>query len=343
MAESLRGKLILASPVLRDPNFVRTVVLIAEHTDEGAMGLVLNRPAGSTVGEAVPDLSWLAGDTEPVYVGDDSTFASSLVSGLLRGPGRALRGVVTSQLPSGLQVDLSVPVTDGTAAISLTGEASAFSPADTDELFAQLAWTLRQDPDVDAFTLDIDGRAVRSGEGETVIPVEVGDRLDPAGFQTDTLLYGLRDGRLMSGTPGALDPVDGVLGRVALGRDHDVGDRLEPGDLGPDLADRPVRVPVSAEVHRPRAPLLAVEHVEADVGRDPVEPAAEGRAALEAVEAAPRAQERVLHRVLGLERRAEHPVAVRGELPAVALQVVEGDLGLERRRLHDVDPTPRRS
>jgi putative transcriptional regulator len=69
MADSLRGKLILASPVLRDPNFVRTVVLIAEHTDEGAMGLVLNRPAAATVGEAVPDLSWLAGDEEPVYVG----------------------------------------------------------------------------------------------------------------------------------------------------------------------------------------------------------------------------------------------------------------------------------
>ena len=69
MAESLRGKLILASPALRDPNFVRSVVLIAEHTDEGAMGLVLNRPASATVGEAVPDLSWLAGDAEPVYVG----------------------------------------------------------------------------------------------------------------------------------------------------------------------------------------------------------------------------------------------------------------------------------
>src|SRR5262249_34503563 len=66
--ESLRGKLILASPVLRDPNFVRTVVLIAEHTDEGAMGLVLNRPAQATVGEAVPDLSWLAGDQAPVFV-----------------------------------------------------------------------------------------------------------------------------------------------------------------------------------------------------------------------------------------------------------------------------------
>ena len=69
MAETLRGKLLLASPTLLDPNFVRTVVLIAEHTEEGAMGLVLNRPAASTIGEAVPDLAWLAGDEEQVYVG----------------------------------------------------------------------------------------------------------------------------------------------------------------------------------------------------------------------------------------------------------------------------------
>ena len=70
MAESLRGKLLLASPTLLDPNFVRTVVLIAEHTDEGAMGLVLNRPAASSVSEAVPDLAWLAGEEDDqVYVG----------------------------------------------------------------------------------------------------------------------------------------------------------------------------------------------------------------------------------------------------------------------------------
>jgi putative transcriptional regulator len=69
MAESLRGKLILASPTLIDPNFARTVVLIAEHTDEGAMGLVLNRPADSTVSDAVPDLAWLTDDDAQVYVG----------------------------------------------------------------------------------------------------------------------------------------------------------------------------------------------------------------------------------------------------------------------------------
>jgi putative transcriptional regulator len=69
MDESLRGKLLLASPTLLDPNFVRTVVLIAEHNDEGAMGLVLNRPAATTVSEAVPDLAWLAEGDEQVYVG----------------------------------------------------------------------------------------------------------------------------------------------------------------------------------------------------------------------------------------------------------------------------------
>lgn len=41
---SLRGQLLVASPGLTDPNFLRTVVLVAEHTRKGALGLVLNRP-----------------------------------------------------------------------------------------------------------------------------------------------------------------------------------------------------------------------------------------------------------------------------------------------------------
>jgi putative transcriptional regulator len=67
--ESLRGKLLIAGPTLVDPNFARAVVLIAEHTDEGAMGLVLNRPATTLVGEAVPDLGWLVDDEDRVWVG----------------------------------------------------------------------------------------------------------------------------------------------------------------------------------------------------------------------------------------------------------------------------------
>ena len=68
MGESLKGKLLIASPSILDPNFRRTVVLMTEHGDEGAMGLILNRAAETTVGEAVPDLAWLAGD-DIVHVG----------------------------------------------------------------------------------------------------------------------------------------------------------------------------------------------------------------------------------------------------------------------------------
>jgi putative transcriptional regulator len=69
MMESLRGKLILAAPALKDPNFDRTVILIAEHTDEGAMGLVLNRPSEASIAEAVPDLTWVTDSEESVFVG----------------------------------------------------------------------------------------------------------------------------------------------------------------------------------------------------------------------------------------------------------------------------------
>jgi putative transcriptional regulator len=67
--DSLRGKLILAGPMLKDPNFDRSVVLITEHTEEGAMGLVLNRPSDATIGDAVPDLTWVTDADDTVYVG----------------------------------------------------------------------------------------------------------------------------------------------------------------------------------------------------------------------------------------------------------------------------------
>ena len=69
MAESLAGQLLLASPALHDPNFIRTVVLIGVHNEEGAMGVVLNRPSAVTVGEAVPQLEQAVGASDPVYLG----------------------------------------------------------------------------------------------------------------------------------------------------------------------------------------------------------------------------------------------------------------------------------
>lgn len=67
--DSIRGQLLIAGPRLGDPNFWRTVVLIVEHNEEGALGLVLNRPSDATVGEAVPQLAELVDPDDDVLVG----------------------------------------------------------------------------------------------------------------------------------------------------------------------------------------------------------------------------------------------------------------------------------
>jgi putative transcriptional regulator len=66
--DSLKGQLLIAAPLLLDPNFRRTVVLVLEHTSEGALGLVLNRPSETAASDVLPELSGVIG-AEPVYVG----------------------------------------------------------------------------------------------------------------------------------------------------------------------------------------------------------------------------------------------------------------------------------
>ncbi|MHB8533347.1 MAG: YqgE/AlgH family protein, partial [Solirubrobacteraceae bacterium] len=67
--ESFAGRLLVATATLQDPNFARTVVMIGMHGEQGALGLVLNRPSSASVAEAVPQLATLLDDEEPVYVG----------------------------------------------------------------------------------------------------------------------------------------------------------------------------------------------------------------------------------------------------------------------------------
>lgn len=66
---TLKGELLIANGSLFDPNFRQAVVLVAEHGDEGALGVVLNRPGSFTVAEAAPALAALVSPTEPIYIG----------------------------------------------------------------------------------------------------------------------------------------------------------------------------------------------------------------------------------------------------------------------------------
>jgi putative transcriptional regulator len=70
--ESLKGRLLVATPDLGDPNFFRTVVLMLDHTPDGAVGVVLNRPTETGLGEAAADWEgWdeLAAPPAVVFVG----------------------------------------------------------------------------------------------------------------------------------------------------------------------------------------------------------------------------------------------------------------------------------
>lgn len=68
-SRNLAGRLLLAHPVLREASFRRTVILMSVHNDEGAMGVVLNRPLGRQLGEINPEFAFgpLAG--VPLYQG----------------------------------------------------------------------------------------------------------------------------------------------------------------------------------------------------------------------------------------------------------------------------------
>jgi putative transcriptional regulator len=87
--ESLRGYLLVAGPGLDDPNFRRTVVLVGEHGDEGAMGVVLNRVSTVTVEDAVPPMADLVGPDELVYVGGPVQPQAVVVLADFVDPGRA--------------------------------------------------------------------------------------------------------------------------------------------------------------------------------------------------------------------------------------------------------------
>ncbi len=64
-----KGIFLIASPILRDPNFQQTVILLCEHGPEGALGVVVNRPTQITITEVLPQVPILEGQNHKVFAG----------------------------------------------------------------------------------------------------------------------------------------------------------------------------------------------------------------------------------------------------------------------------------
>jgi putative transcriptional regulator len=94
--DSLRGHLLIAGAGLWDPNFRRSVVLIGDHDDEGAVGVILNRPAPVPVSEAAPPLAGLVGPDERLFVGGPVQPQAAVVLAEFAEPERADSLVVGS-------------------------------------------------------------------------------------------------------------------------------------------------------------------------------------------------------------------------------------------------------
>ncbi|MDQ1403650.1 MAG: putative transcriptional regulator [Actinomycetota bacterium] len=93
MAETAKGRLLVATPVLVDANFARTVLLMIEHSDDGALGVVLNRPSETAVGDPLPRWDDLAAPPELIFVGGPVAPDVAVCLGRLRPGQREGRGM----------------------------------------------------------------------------------------------------------------------------------------------------------------------------------------------------------------------------------------------------------
>ncbi len=151
---------------------------------------------------------------DPVFIPQGEQTATNLVRGLLAGPGRTISDVSRSALPSRTDLDLSVVVTEsGVAEVPLSPEVLQASPQELARAVDQLAWTLRQIPDIQRVRVTVGGAPVPLPDGRIDAPVTSGESYDAA-RRTDTArLWGLRGGRVTD-IAGGSDPVPGPLGGV---------------------------------------------------------------------------------------------------------------------------------
>ena len=171
MSESLRGQLLIAAPSLFD-YFRRTVVLVLEHKEEGAMGVVLNRRSDTTVAEAVPALAELPGAEEPVYVGGPVASDSVVALGEFADPCEAGTHVV-----GGLgTLDPDRPSLSLQRLRVYAGYAG-WSPSQLDEELEQGAWIVEPAREDDPFSEgDIWSETLRrKGGGYSLLATMPGD------------------------------------------------------------------------------------------------------------------------------------------------------------------------
>ena len=154
VAQSLTGRLLVATPSLVDPNFYRTVVLMIEHDDDGALGVVLNRPMDIPVSEYLEDWEPLA--AEPAVVFSGGPVQPEVALAVARGPhddtdmsALIIHDVRLADLDSD-------PGGVGYEALRVFSGYAAWAPGQLEEEISEGAWWVFDCNPVDPFVNDTD-------------------------------------------------------------------------------------------------------------------------------------------------------------------------------------------
>ncbi len=154
MTDSLAGKLLVASPLLVDPNFQRSVVLMCLHDENGALGLILNRPVDAAqVSDHLPEWGDTVAPPGVLFVGGPVEPASALA--LARSPGEEPPMSWTPVAHRAGLIDISRGPTEFAAVIDMVrifGGYAGWGASQLADEIAEKAWFIVDSWPSDLFT-----------------------------------------------------------------------------------------------------------------------------------------------------------------------------------------------
>lgn len=156
--DSIKGRLLVAAPLLGDPNFDRTVVWLLEQGEDGALGIVLNRPSELPVAEPLPGWEELTGTLPVVFLGGPVSAGS--VIGLASIGGEAPVGLWEPVIGRVGVLDLAADPDAVRAAVETVrcfAGYAGWGPGQLEEELVAGAWFVVEVHPQDPFTADPDG------------------------------------------------------------------------------------------------------------------------------------------------------------------------------------------
>lgn len=159
MTEARAGMLLLATPVLLDPNFVESVVLLLDVDEQGALGVVLNRPSVVRVGEVLDTWAPVVSEPDVLFRGGPVGTEAALAIALLRDPDDVPVGfrAVADRLGL-LDLDTPVELLEGSLEqVRIFAGYAGWGAGQLDGEIEEGSWYVVPAEGADAFRFDTDG------------------------------------------------------------------------------------------------------------------------------------------------------------------------------------------